>query len=282
MPGKTVDDLVVTPGGYRHTSHVHAIGPGHRLDLARGTIQQMDARGHLVHDFGPLQIKSGGKPLMPGNVSRHPTLAAGLGEGWIAYAGWTNDTGHPVTLFSTMWKVPPAPKTNHNQVIFLFSGIQNSTNIYQPVLQWGPSAAGGGPYWAVASWYVDGQQGPAFHTNLVQVEPGTVLTGVMTLSGQNNNLFSYDCVFKGIADTSLPVSNIQQLTWNIETLEAYGLQQCSDYPDISSVAFYAIDLQTSAGRPVLSWTPENAITDCKQHVDIVSNANPDGEVDIYF
>ncbi len=152
MPGKTVDDLVVTPGGYRHTSHVHAIGPGHRLDLARGTIQQMDARGHLVHDFGPLQIKSSGKPLMPGNVSRHPTLAAGLGEGWIAYAGWTNDTGHPVTLFSTMWKVPPAPKTNHNQVIFLFSGIQNSTNIYQPVLQWGPSAAGGGPYWAVANW----------------------------------------------------------------------------------------------------------------------------------
>ena len=74
MPGKTVDDLVVTPGGYRHTSHVHAIGPGHRLDLARGTIQQMDARGHLVNNFGPLQIKSSGKPLMPGNVSRHPTL----------------------------------------------------------------------------------------------------------------------------------------------------------------------------------------------------------------
>ena len=99
---------------------------------------------------------------------------------------------------------------------------------------------------------VDGQQGPAFHTNLVQVKPGTVLTGVMTLSGQNNNLFSYDCMFNGIADTSLPVSNIQELTWNIETLEAYGLQQCSDYPDIGSVAFYAIDLQTSAGRPTLS------------------------------
>ncbi len=89
-------------------------------------------------------------------------------------------------------------------------------------------------------------------------------------------------MFNGIADTSLPVSNIQELTWNIETLEAYGLQQCSDYPDIGSVAFYAIDLQTSAGRPTLSWTPENAITDCKQHVDVVSNANPDGEVDIYF
>ena len=45
------------------------------------------------------------------------------------------------------------------RTIFLFNGIQNSTSIYQPVLQWGPSAAGGGNFWTVASWYVDGAGG---------------------------------------------------------------------------------------------------------------------------
>lgn len=53
----------------------------------------------------------------------------------------------------------------------MFSGIQNSTMIYQPVLQWGESAAGGGNYWGVASWYVDGQGGLALHSNLVRVNP---------------------------------------------------------------------------------------------------------------
>ncbi len=116
-------------------------------------------------------------------------------------------------------------------MIFLFSGIQNSTMIYQPVLQWGESAAGGGNYWAVASWYVDGQGGIALHSSLVQVNPGDTLVGVMTLTGQSGSQFSYDCSFQGIANASLPVSNIEQLTWLIETLECYGITKASDYPD---------------------------------------------------
>jgi hypothetical protein len=64
------------------------------------------------------------------------------------------------------------------------NGIQNSTMIYQPVLQWGPgSAAGGGNYWAVVSWYADGQGGQAFYSNLVTVNPGDTLVGVVTLTG---------------------------------------------------------------------------------------------------
>ena len=69
-----------------------------------------------------------------------------------------------MSRLTTEWTVPPAPATQNGQTIFLFPGIQNSTMIYQPVLQWGPSAAGGGNYWAVASWYVDGQGGHSFCT----------------------------------------------------------------------------------------------------------------------
>src|SRR2546429_6181885 len=99
--------------------------------------------------------------------------------------------------------------------------------IYQPVLQWGPSAAGGGSYWSVASWYVGGQDGVAFHSNLVRVNPGDVLVGVMSQTGQAGSLFSYACDFVDIANTGLSINDVQELTWNIETLEAYGGQQCS-------------------------------------------------------
>ena len=274
--------LVLTPGGYRQQSLVHHIEPEHHLDLASGSIRKMHVSGHEVADFGALRQRPGDEPLMPGNVAQHPSVVPALGSGWIAYAYWTNNTGHPVSRFATTWVVPPAPSTDHGQTIFLFNGIQNSTMIYQPVLQWGASAAGGGSYWAVASWYVDGQSGVAFHSNLVRVNPGDVLVGVMTQTGQSANQFSYNCQFVGIPNASLPVSNVEELTWNIETLEAYGVQQCSDYPDTNFTAFGSIDLQTSAGRPALAWTPVNAVTDCGQSARVVSNANAGGEVDIYY
>jgi hypothetical protein len=280
-------DLVLTPGGYRHRSLVHHIEPGHFLDLASGSVRKMDASGREVADFGPLPRRPGDEPLMPGNLSRHPSVLPALGSGWITYAFWRNNSGNPVSRFSTTWVVPPAPVTDHGQTIFLFNGIQNSTMIYQPVLQWGSSGAGGGSYWTVASWYADGAGGIANYSDLVQVNPGDVLTGVMTQTGQSQNpsggiLYSYNCEFVGVAKTGLRISNVQELTWNIETLEAYGLQQCSDYPDANFTAFVSIDFQTSAGRPALSWTPVNAVTDCGQSTRVVYNANPGGEVDIYY
>jgi hypothetical protein len=77
---------------------------------------------------------------MPHNIVRPPRVEPALGSGWITYASWTNNTGAPISLFSTSWIVPPAPATQSGQTIFLFSGIQNSGFIYQPVLQWGSSA----------------------------------------------------------------------------------------------------------------------------------------------
>ena len=65
----------------------------------------------------PLPTPPGDQPLMPRNVSRHPAAILALGSGWIAYAYWTNNSGHPVSSFSTTWVVPPPPATNHGQTI---------------------------------------------------------------------------------------------------------------------------------------------------------------------
>lgn len=285
------EDQVLTPGGLRSKSLVYLIQPGAVLDGTGGHHRMLDASGKVLADFGTIAAKPAGKPLMPGGVAKVAALATApapakvpaFGSGWITYASWTNNTGTPVSLFSTRWVVPPAPSTQSGQLIFLFNGIQNSTMIYQPVLQWGVSAAGGGNYWSVASWYVDGQGGPAFHSSLVRVNPGDVLIGVMTLTSQSAQGFSYNCQFQGIANTGFPVQNIQELTWCIETLECYGITKCSDYPATSKTEMYAIDMQTGSTHPVMVWSPSNSVTDCGQHTLIFDeDSTGSGEVDLWY
>jgi hypothetical protein len=254
--------------------------------------------------YGAVLPRPVGVALMPANVTTLATARAlnlgelpgdaqmtagdatarvpALGSGWIVYASWSNTTGHPVTRFATTWVVPPAPPTHSGQTIFLFNGMQNATMIYQPVLQWGPSAAGGGNFWAVASWYADGQGGPAFHSPLVPVNPGDTLVGIMTLSGQSGSQFSYGCDFQGIANTSLPIQNVEQLTWCIETLEAYAVNLASDYPATTATAMRGIEIKVATAEAPLSWAPHNAVTDIGQHAVVVSNLSPGGEVDLWY
>jgi hypothetical protein len=277
----TATDLVLTPGGFRVSSQVHYVEPGAVIDTAKNHFKKLDSKGTLLADLGPLELKAGGKPLMPGNVAKHPKVVPALGSGWIVYASWT-ENAKPVSLFSTTWVVPPAPATSSGQTIFLFNGIQNSTMIYQPVLQWGPSAAGGGSYWAVASWYADGQTGKSFYSSLVRVNPGQVLVGVMNETKQSGTNFNYNCQFTGIANTSLAITNVQQLTWCIETLECYSLQKCSDYPATCKTAMRNIQIQAGGANVTPVWAATNSVTDCGQHAVVVSDASPGGEVDLYY
>jgi hypothetical protein len=206
-----------------------------------------------------------------------------LGSGWITYASWSNTTGTPVSRFTTTWTVPTAPTTHNGQVIFLFNGIQNSSMIYQPVLQWGPSAAGGGQKWSVASWYADGQGGPAFHSTLVDVNAGDQLTGVMTETGHGPAGFSYGCQFTGIAHTDLTIQNVDELTWCVQTLEAYGVTVASDYPAVAFTAMSRVGITTGATPPSFSWTVSNAVTDTGQHTLVVNeNVDGAGEVDLWY
>ncbi len=177
------DDLVLTPGGKRsrrlvrqvspgQAVRVDSVDPGFAVHVAEGKNQLRNlATGSLVELVAP--------KFLPGQVP-------GFGSGWIADAFWQNEIGKPVTSFKTTWKVPSAPKSSSGQTIFLFNGIDPadpSQAILQPVLQWGTSHAGGGPFWSIASWFVSGN-GQAFFTPLVPVNVGDTLAGKMTLTGQ--------------------------------------------------------------------------------------------------
>ncbi|MEH2568502.1 hypothetical protein [Bradyrhizobium sp. AZCC 2289] len=272
------DQMIITPGGARHPSLVHRIEAGHTIDGTAGRLRQFSASQELVADFGPLAARPQNQSLMPANVVRPVPTVPGLQTGWISFAQWFNSTGKPITLFRSTWVVPPPPSADDGQLIYLFNGIQNSTMIYQPVLQWGSNGAFGGSYWVVASWYADGQGGQSFHSAEVRVQPGDTLVGVMTLTGQASGKFNYNREFQGIANTGLPISNQEELKDAVITLEAYNLIKCSDYPNADFTAFKSNTIQTTGAAPV-AWVASNPVTDCGQHtiVDTVHN-----EVDIFY
>lgn len=274
----TQNGKVLTPFGPMDKQHVHFIDDGYYLSIESNHIKKIEEKtDKAVQDFG----EAGYNDELSGVASKS---AANLPSGWITYAYWFNDTSKPVTYFSTNWKVPSGPTTNHGQTLFLFNGMQDgfssTSHILQPVLQWGYSAAGGGYYWAITNWYVSGNE--AFYGALENVSTGTNLQGVMESIKNKTGGYSYTSYFDGYPKaSSLKVKNVPQLYWAAETLETYNCEKNSDYPPDAKVALNSIQILRGNKNASLNWTPVNS-SGIAQHTTIVSNASPGGEVDIYF
>ena len=266
---------------------MHLLWPGSTRPVPSLLTLFAEEPGHAIRPTGAgvklMNLATGGMQDVPQSTTPFAVFPA-LGTGWIATSFWNNGTGKPITRFQTTWKVPPAPTTSSGQLIYLFNGItrfSSNSAILQPVLQWGTSPDGGGLFWAIASWYVH-TTGQAFYTPLVKVNPGDTVIGVMTLTNQAAGKFDYAGEFQGVAGTKLPVQNIEELLWCSETLEAYGITKCTDYPNVDFTAFRAISIQTGTVTPAIAWGIENTVTDCGQHAVVVSNSATNGEVDIYY
>jgi hypothetical protein len=283
-------ELVVTPGGYRPSDMVHKIGADLRLRILTGRLQGVDASDSPVADYGSVPRDGANPALTPGyalppsaDTPEGSEPVTPLSRGWVAFAHWTNEDSEHISSFRSTWTVPPEPATRSGQTIFLFLAMQDTIPMtLLPALQWGPSAAGGGDYWSVASWYVGGTTGAVFHGELVPVNVGDELTGIISLVGRQRVHCDYRCGFEGLAEADLPVFRVRDLSRCGEVLAAYGIKQCSDYPEANAMGFRNIELMTGFRRPALAWNPVNTVTECGQHVVILSDANPGGEVDVHF
>jgi len=279
---------VLTPVGYMDKSKVHYIAPGFHLNVDHGHLQKVEtATNRLVEDFGEV------KPLDPKyNLALRSSTSARGGvvpyvQGWIAYSYWTNPTtSNPITNFTTNWVVPSAPSNKGSQTLFFFNGMQNGTTsasyIIQPVLQWGPSAAGGGKYWAIANWYVSSSS--AYFGSLLTVTTGTSLKGILKQTAVSGSNYSYNSSFSGYASSNaLQINNVPQAYWASETLESYGVSTPSTmYPPSSYIAFSSIVMQQGTVYAPLSWSTAQATSGSAQKAVVVSNSASNGEVDIYF
>ena len=207
---------------------------GGKIDRVNNEIRVVDKAGNVVNSA---------------KVTKYDAITP------AAYAYWANTGSSPISSFDTTWNVPPAPETNHGQSIFLFPGISSAGHsaVLGPVLQYGPSEAGGGNYWSVASWYLSG--GLAYFTPAVGVAAGKSLNGVIALL-PSQNVYSYVALFHGIVGTELPVTGIEELVFATEGLEAAGTIASSDFPS-GSVVFSPINVNTSNGIPSMTWVPVN-------------------------
>jgi len=245
----------LTPHGQRDASKMHEVPQGGEVRIADNEIHLLDASGNVVH-----VAENDADTVKP-----YPS-------GWTAYAQWINSASgaSPINFFNTTWSVPPAPASNDDQTVFLFNSLVPTASgaILQPVVQWGGSAAGGGAYWSVASWYLVGSS--TYYTTLIDVNAGDVLEGVLSLTSTDGTNYDYVSSFSNIEGTSITATNSVELTWATETLECYGITQISDYPAGETV-FSGIYITTQAGVPSMSW---DAISDSAD--GIITTVNADG------
>jgi hypothetical protein len=296
----SLSGYVSTPMGWRLTSQGHAIPAGHSLTLSSGHMWERDAAGNLVRDLGAYSSGSGDGSFIPVNPQGgRPGGGATpyLGGGWIAYTLWDRPTGHAIIADTTKWVVPPPPASWDSQTVYLFNGIQDSTSVdkswlLQGVLQYGYSHAGGGKYWAVACWNVSESTYAFTYADSVGV--GDTITAVVdsaaSLWGPG---YAYYCLvqdskWKPPRYDALLLYNSNNEPWPeywqaVEVLEAGGLTKCSDLPNTDSTAFTSIGIYAHGlVQNPLSWLPYNPVTDCGEHLNIVSYANPGGEVDVFY
>jgi hypothetical protein len=272
LAAPTGANTVRTPFGKRPAANVHAIPKGvpadiegikseNNVSLLGGRVMHVNDEVHLVNEAGKVvHVAKNDRTKVRGT----PIRGAAVPEesGWVAYASWTDTKGSPISSFTTTWDVPAVPTTNHGQTVFIFNSIEPASGnaILQPVLQFGPSAAGGGSYWAVASWYLVG--GQTYYSSLVSsLSVGDSLNAVITLTGSSGNSYNYVSSFSNVDGTTLTATGADQLVWATETLEAYGITSSSDYPTGSTV-FSSINLGLSnSNTPSVTWAPVSDTND---------------------
>ncbi len=298
------NDMVLTPAGPIKREFVVEIGEGRNLVIEKNHVYRTE-RFSLIKekDLGSIDRSVKQNSNIKTKNKNADMSAAPANPNWISEATWTNTNGQPISFVTTTWTVPANPPINVNQTNFIFNGISNSTetDILQPVLQYGVSAAGGtSTTWRIANWYVWNDATGITHaafTPLIQVNVGSNLTGVINLTGTRaDGSRNYSCGFTGynnvlnVIETNaapgagLPFPFIPLENHAYQTFEAYssngGIPPVSAYPGGNFVAMKNIAISTTAGNAVLNWIPDNQTYGSRTIV--VSNASPNGEVHIYF
>jgi len=239
---------VLTPKGYRSASNAVEVPAGGKIvHIDDNSLHVLDAEGTVVH------VASKAATTTSSAVAPEET-------GWVAFASFLN-TGAAIGSFKATWNVPPAPANFDGQTLFLFNSIEPATfdAIMQPVLQYGGSAAGGGEYWAVANWYLYGDN--TFFTTPVQVSSGQQLVGEVQLVGTSGSTYNYNSAFTNLDVASLTVDGGEELQWATITLETYSTTSSRDYPTGSTV-FSGINLELSNGQfPSINWAVQSDPSD---------------------
>jgi len=254
-------DYVATPGGYLHKSCVYDVGNNAKV------IRQFDQSFFVTKEDGShLYIPRCNYPRMMVD-----------GDGWQVFAEW--DAGKDLTDFNATWNVPTNPPTYNDQLLYTFSGLQNSfsfngeqgVDIIQPVLQFGDSPAGGGAFWGIACWYVT-STGIGLHSKLQPATAGDSIFGVMTKPSASSSSWSIVAT-----DTTSGVSTnlaVDKKLGEFEpyafvTLEVYDVSDCTQYPT-NPLLYTDLIIQVSNQPVTPVWKAQSQQVICKESCTVNS------------
>ncbi|KAJ7469081.1 hypothetical protein FB451DRAFT_1400655 [Mycena latifolia] len=221
-----------------------------------GSLAHVEREIHvLTADGAVVHTATAHKAIPRSKIRRAPPLPTGkTGDAWHVYAWSQNTECSPVGSLTSTWVVPPVPATDVGQTLFEFLLLEpedGAESILESVLQCGPSLAGGGAFWSVTSWYVDG-------------------------SNASFTPFRLHLRFqRAIYEHPSHMSGLPALRWAVPAaLEAYNAETPNNYPTGSTV-FSDIHLELANGvSPQLFWTPTTFV---EQNASIA--VNPQGATD---
>jgi len=295
----------MSPGTSRGIKQVITFCPGGDVFTPRGCVPQECSFGPAKHVDTATQtviLDDGTSVSIPGHcLSGSPVLSTTVvySDGTRTTTtssitpstnGWVEDAKfYHCFLFacdqyyglSGSWPVPSAPSHKGGQLIFLFTGMTTYREdaVIQSVLQWGTSAAGGGNYWAIASWWATAQA--ASWSQLSAVNVGDNIAGTITSVVCGYNCRQWTITTQDTSNGGQPttlVINTCCMYNNYATLEARNVQQCADYPASSSTRFS--NLVVNGGTP--GWGTQIRINDgCGENVVINQQGNP-GAVTLFY
>jgi len=210
-------------------------------------------------------------------------------DGWQAWTAFNNINNATFDVFTGSFSVPPVPNGWDGGILYMFTGLQNDNwvpingefptppgfDIIQPVLQFGQSPAGGGSFWALASWYVT-LDSNVFFSDLENVNAGDIIFGNMSRTAPTTWFISGGVVGSG-QSTSISATDPRLLNqaWAYCTLEVYDIDDCSnDFPPSgSAIKFTQLALYDQGGKHqvIPTWQSLNNQGDhCQANANIYS------------
>lgn len=248
--------VVTTPTGLVDPNCVNAIGLGEEVD-DDGVVTRVDGTTY--------QLPACGSDTMPNRDEILQGVAdadAGVEKtsdveptdnGWIEAAWWHAPKW--VKHLHGEFVVPAEPSNKGGQTIFFFPSFEPKAGnaIVQPVLQWGPSAAGGGKYWAIASWYVGPKR--TVHGPLKRVHVGDKLVGTIAgASCTSGGHCTWTVTTKDTTHSATSQMKVKTTTAYTEVqggvLEAYSVDHCNQYPGDGVEAFFNLAIKNGDNHTV--------------------------------
>ena len=241
-------DYDLTPGGWVHRSCIHEVPDKSTLtDEGNGVIRVSSDRGVLLKRLRPCAFSR----VRPDRGSRVESAPVPAIDGWVEWSqavasGFPN--GNWFNGMENYWAIPDKPSSYVGQTVFFFSAFQDSalSAIIQPVLQFGPSAAGGGNKWTVANWYIS-DSGTTVFSTLQNASAGERVFGWMSgfncTTGGNCKWDIGICHWTGSGGptncTSLTTSAGSWVYTEADqgVLEVYDVTSCNHLPNALSTSF---------------------------------------------